>query len=57
MDMLNGQKLLRKNGEVVAADEALKDKMIFFGQRQEVMITVMRFAHIVGSYIRSLAKK
>ena len=24
MDMLNGQKLLRKNGEVVAADEALK---------------------------------
>ena len=28
MDMLNGQKLLRKNGEVVAADEALKDKKI-----------------------------
>ena len=28
MDMLNGQKLLRKNGEVVAADEALEDKKI-----------------------------
>ena len=34
MDMLNGQKLLRKNGEVVAADEALKGHIIskwFFG--------------------------
>ena len=28
MDMLIGQQLLRKNGEVVEADDALKDKKI-----------------------------